>query len=193
MKIIIALIGKSGAGKDTILKELCLRNPFYNNIVSCTTRPPRENEMNGIDYYFISDQLFAEKILNGDMLEATMFNNWGYGTMLSSLKDGINIGVFNPDGFRYLTELHNDNIKVIGFYVHCNDKIRLLRQLNRESDPDVKEIVRRYTTDEFDFSELEYDVDYNIRNETEEQLYECATIIQDIADRTLITTKSGQN
>lgn len=151
MKIVVALIGKAGAGKDTIAKRLCQLHPNYNMIISCTTRPMREGEEDGINYYYLSNEEFITHIINGDMLEVTEFNNWQYGTLKSTLKDGINIGIFNPEGFCNL--LSEKDLKVIGFLIDCEDKIRLLRQLNREESPDVKEIIRRFSADEKDFSD----------------------------------------
>ena len=89
------------------------------------------------------------------MLEATYFNNWHYGTSKESLADGINIGVFNPDGYDCLTQMMDKDIKLIGFYIDASDKTRMLRQLNRENNPDVAEIVRRYQADERDFIDIE--------------------------------------
>lgn len=155
MKIIVALMGKAGTGKTTILDELCAKHPEYHKIVSCTTRPMRDNEKEGEDYHFLSISQFIEKIMNGDMLEATEFNGWHYGTMKSSLIDGINIGVFNPEGYDCLTQLPMKDVKIIGIYIRCNDKERLIRQLNREFEPNVKEIIRRYQTDEDDFIALD--------------------------------------
>lgn len=154
-KIIVALMGKAGAGKDTILNKICTDHPEFNKIISCTTRPMRDNEHDGEDYHFITNKDFIQKVLNGDMLEATEFNGWHYGTMKSSLANGINIGVFNPEGFDCLTQIPIKDVHVIGFYIKCNDKERLLRQLNREQNPDIKEIIRRYSTDEMDFTELD--------------------------------------
>ena len=95
-------------------------------------------------------------MLNNEMLEATMFNNWFYGTTYESLRsDCINIGVFNPAGVEALM-LHKD-IEVQVYYVRATDKVRLLRQLNREEDPDVQEIIRRYKADEIDFADLDFD------------------------------------
>ena len=148
-------MGKSGAGKNAVLNELCARYPEYHKIVSCTTRPMRDNEKEGEDYYFLSHSQFIEKIMNGDMLEATEFNGWHYGTMKSSLIDGINVGVFNPEGYDCLTQLPIDGIQVIGVYIKCNDKERLIRQLNREYEPNIREIIRRYETDEDDFIALD--------------------------------------
>ena len=158
---VIALFGKAGSGKDTILRALVNKFPDrYNEIVSCTTRPPREGEQEGVNYYFLTVDQFTEKVLNGDMLEATEFNNWHYGTALSSLStDKINVGVFNPEGIRCLME---DNfVDLIAYYVQVGDKERLIRQLIREVDPDVKEIIRRFSADEKDFEDLE-DIDYQV-------------------------------
>lgn len=158
---VIALFGKAGSGKDTILHALVNKFPDrYNEIVSCTTRPPREGEQEGVNYYFLTVDQFTEKVLNGDMLEATEFNNWHYGTALSSLStDKINVGVFNPEGIRCLME---DNfVDLIAYYVQVGDKERLIRQLIREVDPDVKEIIRRFSADEKDFEDLE-DIDYQV-------------------------------
>ena len=158
---VIALFGKAGSGKDTILRALVNKFPDrYNEIVSCTTRPPREGEQEGVNYYFLTVDQFTEKVLNGDMLEATEFNNWHYGTALSSLStDKINVGVFNPEGIRCLME---DNfVDLTAYYVQVEDKERLIRQLIREVDPDVKEIIRRVSADEKDFEDLE-DIDYQV-------------------------------
>lgn len=158
---VIALFGKAGSGKDTILHALVNKFPDrYNEIVSCTTRPPREGEQEGVNYYFLTVDQFTEKVLNGDMLEATEFNNWHYGTALSSLStDKVNVGVFNPEGIRCLME---DNfVDLIAYYVQVGDKERLIRQLIREVDPDVKEIIRRFSADEKDFEGLE-DIDYQV-------------------------------
>jgi guanylate kinase len=154
---IVALIGKAGAGKDSIQKTTCELHPLmFHPIVSCTTRPAREGEIEGIDYHFISLNEFTRKVLNGDMLEATEFRDWFYGTTLDSLsKDKINIGVFNPAGVEALLE--DSRLNVIVFEVTAPDKQRLMRYLNREEVPDCAEMCRRYFTDEKDFSDLDFD------------------------------------
>lgn len=166
---IIALIGKAGAGKDTVMKHVLAKCDYkWHEIVSCTTRPPREGEANGVNYFYLTGEQFADKMLNNEMLEATMFNNWFYGTTYESLRsDCINIGVFNPAGVEALM-LHKD-IEVQVYYVRATDKVRLLRQLNREEDPDVQEIIRRYKADETDFADLDFDY-IELENNTLEDL-----------------------
>jgi guanylate kinase len=162
---IIALFGKSGAGKDTIVKTLVSRFPNeLNPVISCTTRPPRDYEKNGVDYYFIPPDMFAEKVLDGSMLEATCFNEWFYGTPIESLKkDKINIGVFNIQGVECL--LQDSRLDVTPIYINVTDKIRLQRILNREENPNCLEVCRRFLTDEADFSDIPFEYETYDNNE----------------------------
>lgn len=153
---ILAIMGKAGSGKDTLMKALLDEPEFLGAvpIVSCTTRPIRDNEVDGINYHYITKEQFTDQILNGEMLEATVFNDWCYGTSLNNLTiDKLNIGVFNPEGVGLLRE--NKNVDLTVIYIEATDKTRLLRQLNRERDPDCHEIVRRFSADEADFTEEE--------------------------------------
>lgn len=159
---IIALIGKAGSGKDTMMHRVLERNPNLHEIVSCTTRPRREGEVEGVNYFYLTPEQFGDKVLHDEMLEATCFNDWFYGTSYESLRSDVtNIGVFNPAGIESL--LGRRDVVVHVFYVTTSPKNRLLRQLNREKDPDVDEIIRRYKADETDFADLgfEYEVLYN--------------------------------
>lgn len=153
---IIALIGEAGAGKDSIMQAVLKAAPSLHEIVSCTTRPMREGEQEGVNYFYLTKEQFAEKILNMEMLEATCFNDWFYGTSLQSLDESVvNIGVFNPDGIDALLE--SPMVEVSVYYVHATDKNRLIRQLNREEHPNVDEIIRRFKADKEDFSDLEFE------------------------------------
>ena len=166
---VIAIVGPSGSGKDTLLKKI---NEFrkIHKIIGYTTRPIREGEVDGVDYHFISPIDFAEKVLSFEMIEATSFNNWFYGTGLSDLKDDVvNVGVFNPEAAEILRSCQFIDLTI--YYLKVSDKIRLIRQLNREEDPDVSEIVRRYTTDKNDFENFEgnKDIPYIVlKNDTQE-------------------------
>ena len=179
---IIAIIGPSGSGKDTILNKVFERcSNELNKIVNHTTRPQRENEIDGINYHFISVEDFTKEMLQSNLIEATVFNDWFYGTHINSLdKEKINIGVFNPDGATIIYENY-DNIKIYPLYIKVKDKTRLLRQLNREDDPNVTEIVRRFMADKNDFENFEEDtlIDYyELNNDTEEDLEKNIQFIQ---------------
>ena len=146
---VIAIVGEAGSGKDSLLQRLC-KKIDGNEIISYTTRPKRDYEKDGVNYYFVTVDEFAELINKDKMLEATVFNGWAYGTAIDSLKPNkINIGVFNPEGVEYLCE--NSNVDVLIIHCMCSPKTRLLRQLNREINPDINEIIRRFAADAKDF------------------------------------------
>lgn len=166
---IAILLGEAGVGKNKMLEILLEKAPWLSGIVSCTTRPPREGEIHGIDYYFYSPERFSDMVLHDEMLECVVFNDWFYGTSFESVRSGdvINVGIFNPAGIEMLLERDDCNITV--FWIKASDKIRLLRQLNREENPDVREVVRRFMADYEDFDNINFDF-VEIKNETLDDL-----------------------
>lgn len=181
---ILALIGEAGSGKDTILRHLIDDTKHYykgklplHEIVSYTSRPPREKEVDGVNYHFITAEKFTEMILQNQMFEATVFNEWCYGTGIESVKENaINVGVFNPEGAETL--LHDKRVNLVIVYINANDKIRLIRQLNREVNPDIDEIIRRYKADKIDFEDADDLCNWLYINNTPAEL-EC--IYKDLA------------
>lgn len=183
---IVTLTGKAGSGKDTLMHKVREVLPDLHEIVSCTTRPPREGEVHGKNYYFLTHEEFAARLNDGTMVEATVFNDWCYGSCLEHMSaTGINIGVYNPEGVQILQCM--PEVKVYPIYIDASDKTRLLRQLNRETNPDVKEIIRRFGADEEDFSVSnlqEIDFQYTVNNDGHLSLWqltqELAHVIQTI-------------
>lgn len=186
---IIAICGKAGSGKDTILQRVVAACPQLHEIVSCTTRPMREGEADGINYFYLTGEQFGEKVLRGEMLEATCFNDWFYGTSYDSLRsDCVNIAVLNPEGIDSIAA--HKNIEMVVFYVEAKNKTRLLRQLNRETDPDVYEIIRRFRADELDFEDLDFHHNVLI-NETKEDLDYNVQVVEAAAKR--LKARIGQD
>ncbi len=166
---VIAICGKSASGKDTLLRYTIMNYMWLHKIINCTTRPPRENEVDGKNYHFLSLEEFAHKdAIEGKMIEVTKFREWYYGTSVEDLSlDAINIGVFNPAGIYALMQREDVDLYVV--QVVASDKTRLLRSLTREDNPDVDEIVRRYLADKEDFEVFStvYEPDYIIENDVQ--------------------------
>ncbi|AGX42365.1 guanylate kinase [Clostridium saccharobutylicum] len=90
--LLIVISGPSGAGKGTICKEFLDRHPDVALSVSATTRSPRNGEVEGINYYFMSKEEFKEKIEVNDFLEyAEVYDNY-YGTPKSNVEEVLESG-----------------------------------------------------------------------------------------------------
>lgn len=173
MKNILILCGKAASGKDTlkryIVEALGLSGIEFNNVVNTTTRPPREGEVDGVNYHFCSAEEMTKKILNDEMAEAVLFNDWVYGTENKALsEDKLNVGIFNLEGIEALRQNPNHNIFAV--YLDVEDSVRLIRYLNRENmtKEKINEMFRRYKADEIDFADVDDLVDYKLTIEDNE-------------------------
>ena len=173
MKNILILCGNAASGKDTlkryIVEALELSGIEFNNVVNTTTRPPREGEVDGVNYHFCSAEEMTKKILNDEMAEAVLFNDWVYGTENKALsEDKLNVGIFNLEGIEALRQNPNHNIFAV--YLDVEDSVRLIRYLNRENmtKEKINEMFRRYKADEIDFADVDDLVDYKLTIEDNE-------------------------
>jgi guanylate kinase len=90
--LLLVLSSPSGAGKTTITRRLVERDGNLNVSVSATTRPPRANEVDGQDYYFVSDARFDQMVRESALLEhATVFGN-RYGTPRAPVEAALGAG-----------------------------------------------------------------------------------------------------
>jgi len=158
---IVTILGKAGSGKDSILPFILKQNPELHKKISCTSRPPRDYEKDGVDYHFLSPLEFIDS--PEQFIEKQCFNNWWYGTRISDLvpAPAINIGIFNIKGVEQILE--KNDISVLPILLSCSDKMRLIHQLSREENPNIQEIFRRFNADEKDFKDIpfSYKVVYN--------------------------------
>ena len=89
MRNLIAISAPSGTGKSTLCEELRRKKPEIKFSVSCTTRPKRNYEKDGINYYFLSEDEFKSKIKNNELLEYEEVHGYYYGTLINTLKNAI--------------------------------------------------------------------------------------------------------
>lgn len=150
---ILAIYGMSAAGKDTFLNHLS-NNFDLNKILLTTSRPPREKEIDGVDYLFKK----KKDILRDDnFLWPIDYNNWIYAIAKESIKnDKINVGIFNLYWMKKLFEDNDEHFDLMAIEVSASDKDRLMRSLRREKNPDCDEICRRFLADKQDFNDVEF-------------------------------------
>lgn len=91
---VIVIVAPSGAGKTTIAQRLLTDYPKLKFSVSATTRPPRGDETDGKDYYFLSDEEFDQKIEDGAFLEWEHYSGNKYGTLRSEVDKLVESGYF---------------------------------------------------------------------------------------------------
>lgn len=180
---IVAIFGPSGSGKDALLSAIQNKDPNLIRKISHTTRPPREGEVEGKDYYFLSTDEFLKK----EFLEKQLFNGWWYGTSIEELAPApaINIGIFNIKGINQIFEKKDKtNIAILPIYISCSDKYRLIHQLQRETDPNISEIIRRFQADEKDFKDIPFSYSFVYNNEGmfTDTVYEVSDLINSYKD-----------
>lgn len=163
MKTITLFLGKSGAGKDYLMKQFLKDNIEALPIVSITTRPPRPNEINGKDYKFVSEDTFWSYKLTGQLIEFREYNTalgtWLYGTPLfvNNAFDEY-VGVVDINGAIEIIKAYyrQDDIIINCIYVETNDEIRTKRAKARGGFNE-QEWKRRLKTDDEDFSQKNLD------------------------------------
>lgn len=136
MKLIL-ITGPSGSGKTTLSNALTSSEKFT-SIVSHTSRTKREGEVEGKDYYYVSEETFLNKLGNGDFIEHVEFTGRYYGVSHEELEKAQNSGkipvlIVEPHGLRQiLTVLSGTKSQVIPIYIGGDPAVLFERFLNRE-------------------------------------------------------------
>lgn len=160
----IILVGKAASGKDHARKSLIKFGANY--AVSYTTRPPREDETDNVDYYFITPNEFEYMISKDKMYEYVEFNGWYYGTTNKQM-DECDLFIMTPLGLSHLTKEDRQESFVI--YFDIPEDIRRERMAERKGNADS--IDRRIEADEKDFADFEnFDLKIDNPNYTDEEV-----------------------
>ena len=165
--MILILVGASASGKSTLAKEFEKQNPKFSRIVTYTTRPKREGEIDTVDYHFISDDVFESMTIDDMFVEHADYRGWHYGTAVNFGKDEDKIVVLTPAGaraFRKYAELNSDlDLDIFVVYLQVDRKSRLIKMLQR--DTDIDECCRRSLSDVGQFDGFENETDCVINND----------------------------
>lgn len=179
----IVLAGKSCSGKDSVAKILCSMG--YSRVVTCTTRPMRMGEVDGIDYYFITQSEFMNMIEKGDFAEYRTYDTekgmWLYGSRINDYKYATEkVIILTPEGLVNIRKKY-PNLPIIAIYLDVSNKELKRRMLSRAnvSGEDIKEVKRRYKADKKDFKHIKKYVDYVVSNECRDA-YDTAHICKEL-------------
>lgn len=159
---LFVIMGKSATGKDSIYHEIVKRCPQLREIITYTTRPMREGETYGKEYYFVTKEEMYEMRENGKIIECreydTVLGSWFYFTADDGQLDfdkGDYILISTLEGYEKLQAAFGIG-SIVPVYIEVDDLERLERAVRRERSqvsPCAPELCRRFLADEEDFSE----------------------------------------
>ncbi len=186
---IFYIMGKSSSGKDTIYKQLMEDEELeFKEIVGYTTRPIREGETDGREYFFVSNAQMDKLREDGRIIEHRAYNTvygiWNYftaddGQIDLEKRDYLLIGTL--ESYENICKYYGEGV-MVPIYVYVDDGIRLERALKREKmqkQPKYAEMCRRFLADEADFSEENISKNGIIRRFENNDLEVCLNEIKD--------------
>jgi len=179
--MMIILSSPSGAGKTTLVKKISLANNFQISI-SHTTRPPRTNEINGVDYFFVNKNKFEVLIKKKEFLEyAKVFKNY-YGSskqaVIKNLDNGKNV-IFDIDwqGSEQIKK-KKLNYKLITFFILPPSRKVLFKRLSNRDMKDkniVEQRMKQFDQDILHWKNYDFVV---INDELEKCYYEITNLLK---------------
>lgn len=156
------IMGKSSSGKDTIFKALKERLPWLKTVVLYTTRPAREGETHGTEYFFVDEKKLSQYEKEGKVIELRTYNTvhgpWKYATIDDGqieLEHAGYLMIGTLESYRKLCGYYGQE-NVVPLYIEVEDGERLSRALARErqqTSPRYAELCRRFLADTEDFAE----------------------------------------
>lgn len=160
---IFCLMGKSSCGKDTLYKRILADDSLHlHTLVPYTTRPVRDGETEGVEYYFLTEEEQQELEQQGKIIELRSYHTiqgvWKYFTVNDHqihLEQHSYLVIGTLESYEKLRSYFG-NDTLVPIYIELDDGERLQRALNRErlqSNPGYAELCRRFLADETDFSQ----------------------------------------
>ena len=174
---IIAISAPSGTGKTTIIKNILKKYPEIVFSISATTRPKRPGEKNGIEYYFVSEDEFINKIESKEFVEWEKFYDYYYGTFKSTIEENINSGKsilleIDVKGALSLKNIYPDAHLIYIMPPSFEELVKRLSERRTENEIDFKKRIQRAEMelshkDRFDYLVINKDLNKAIKETSE--------------------------
>lgn len=162
MSKIYYLMGKSSSGKDTLYKELRKELPELRTLTLYTTRPVRDGERDGVEYFFVTKEVLDKYRREKRLIELrtyhTIYGDWHYATVDDGqveLSEADYLVIGTLESYMKMKEYYGEE-SLVPLYIEVEDGERLQRALDRERQqetPKYDEMCRRFLADKEDFSE----------------------------------------
>lgn len=144
--LLVVLSSPSGGGKTTVIKYITHENSDYIYSVSMTTRPPRDGEVNGRDYWFVSHDEFQRKIKNDELIEYEQVHDWFYGTPKAPIQEWLANGktvLLDLDVLGALCLKKQLGDEVLLIFLRPPREEVLIERLKNRSTESIEQINRR--------------------------------------------------
>ena len=144
--LLVVLSSPSGGGKTTVIKRVIDSHPDYNYSISMTTRSKRKGEVNGRDYWFVSEDEFNRAVSAGDLVEYENVHGRYYGTPLSKINEWLNqkkIVLLDLDVYGALRVKQKFNNKALLIFLKPPDEQSLVERLLNRSTETQQQIEKR--------------------------------------------------
>lgn len=167
--MLVILSGVSGAGKDTIKKELIKRMEDVISLPSYTSRAPREGEEEGVQYHFITKEDFEKRIENNEFYEYDLHHNNYYGTSRKLMNEKIQSGKIivkdiEVNGTENLIKILKDDTSLVTIFLKVEKEELRRRLIERGDNLSEEELELRLGRLEYEESKIKL-YDYVIKND----------------------------
>lgn len=140
---LVVVSGPAGVGKDTVVAKLLEIDNSFSLSVSATTRAPRGNEQNGVEYYFLSVEEFLEKVDNDGFIEHAQYGENHYGTLKSDVEKRLSDGktvilVIEVKGAANIKKMYPDSLSIFIMPPSLEVLENRLRGRKTESEADIR-------------------------------------------------------
>jgi|SRR3989344_5810666 len=162
--MLIVLTGPTASGKDTIMRNLLKRFPKLQKIITTTSRKIRSGEQNGLDYYFISEEEFRQKIDQGEFIEHVKYGDNFYGTekkFIDASQGKDIIWRIDPSRAGQIRELIKSR-DILVIYISISEKES--RERLKQRHLSNEEIEKRLIQDKKDWEEYKDKYDFVVEN-----------------------------
>ncbi|HKM02822.1 MAG TPA: guanylate kinase [Bacilli bacterium] len=143
----IILVGASASGKTEVAKVLA-KTFQMRKVITHTTRPMRENEIDGVDYYFVSREEFISLKKHNFFVETTEYNDNFYGTSRKEVEDN-KVLIVDPNGLKSFLKLKDT--RIIAFFMNATKETRRIRMIKRGDK--IEDAIKRIATDDSKFND----------------------------------------
>lgn len=190
--VLLVIAGPAGSGKSTLCDRLVAEDVSFSRVVTTTTRPPREGEVNGVHYHFFTPGEFRRRVETGEFLEWAQVHGKGdgrlYGTLRSSIMDPmaegrslvISIDVQGVESFRRAAQADPLLARRMTTVFIVVDHERLIARMRSRAQDNEDEIAGRMRTAERELREA-HKFDHRIESRTRDEDFAALRRIVELA------------